>query len=189
MKIIPGVSDKVTAQKISNSIKYIFLKKNVSNSIPCLFNNYCQAKPLRTIHLWQVFLQYKTELKGIRARGMATPDLYKVRHSSSLDCSNFHRVHQCIVRLTRIKRSSFLDYLANSKDLDRNSRVEKKHCITSRRIPDFYHNFLSRWWMYNILLSGAQLKMGTPKSPKNTFFSIASRPFVLISRLLQVRRR
>lgn len=55
-----------------------------------------------------------------------------------------------------------LDYLANSKDLDRNSRVEKKkHCITSRRIPDF--NFLSRCEMYNILLSGAQLKMDTPR--------------------------
>ena len=34
---------------------------------------------------------------------------------------------------------------SNSRELDGNSRVEKKHCITSRRIPELYLNFPLRF--------------------------------------------
>lgn len=61
----------------------------------------------------------------------------------------------------------FLIPKQKSSDLDRNSRVEKKHCITSKKNSWFYLNFLSRCKMYNILLSGAQLNMGNPPPPPN----------------------
>lgn len=83
-----------------------------------------------------------------------------------------HRVHKWHLRLTRIKHKFFFDYLGNSKDLDRNSRVEKKRKTLYNK-QKYSWFCLSRCRMYSILLSVAQLKKdGTwslKKKKKNLF--------------------